>query len=231
MKAVVLGGSRGIGAGIVKRLASDGWDVAFTYLGSADAAKDMASAIGADARKVDSSDRKAVANLLSDIGPIDALIVNAGIAVGGDPLNSDPDEIDRMIDVNLRGAWHAAVEGARAMNDDGRIVFIGSVNGDRMPAAGGAAYAMTKAGLQGAARGLARDFGKRGITVNVVQPGPVDTDMNPADGEHVKAMYGAMAIRRHARADEVAAMVAYLLTPEAAMVTGGTLNIDGGFAA
>lgn len=231
MKAVVLGGSRGIGAGIVRRLAADAHEVVFTWFGSADAANALTKEAGAAAFRVDSADRKAVAALLSEIGPIDALIVNAGIAVGGDPLATDPAEIDRMIDINLRGAWHAAVEGARVMNDDGRIVFIGSVNGDRMPAPGGAAYAMTKAGLQGAARGLARDFGRRGITVNLVQPGPVDTDMNPADGDHVKAMYGAMAIRRHARADEVAAMVAYLLLPEAAMVTGGTLNIDGGFAA
>ena len=117
------------------------------------------------------------------------------------------------------------------MNDGGRIVIIGSVNADRMPFAGAAAYALSKSALQGMARGLARDFGDRGITVNVVQPGPVDTDMNPADGPMKDQMHGFMAIKRHAHPDEVAAMVAYLASPDAAMVTGAMHTIDGGFGA
>lgn len=231
MKTVVLGGSRGIGAAIVETLSAGAHEVHFTYRGSKDAAEDVARACGASARQIDSADRAAVGRFLSDIGPLDALVVNAGIAAIGDPLDMDPAEVDRMIDVNLRGAYFAAVEGGRNMNENGRIVFIGSVNGDRMPGPGGAAYAMTKAGLQGAAQGLARDFGPRGITVNTVQPGPVDTDMNPADGPRADMMHQMMAIRRHARADEIAAMVAYLLSPEAAMVTGTALTIDGGLAA
>ncbi|MEM8825299.1 MAG: SDR family oxidoreductase [Pseudomonadota bacterium] len=231
MKVALLGGSRGIGAAIVRHLTKDDHEVAFTYFGSAEAAARVANDSSATAAKVDSADRQGVRAWLDDLAPIDALIVNAGIGVTGDPLATDPDEIDRMIDVNLRGPWHAAVDAARVMNEGGRIVFIGSVNGERMPGPGGAAYAMTKAGLIGATKGLARDFGPRGITVNTVQPGPVDTDMNPADGAHVKLMYQAMAIRRHAEPAEVASLVAYLLSPAAAMITGGTLNIDGGFAA
>ena len=230
-KAVVLGGSRGIGAAIVQRLAKDGRDVVFTYHGSEEAAKRVAAETGAETQRVDSADHAAVGKFLEAQGEIGALIVNSGIAAVGDPLEQDPADIDRMIDINLRGPYHAAVEGARRMQDGGRIVFIGSVNGDRMPAPGGAAYAMTKAGLKGAAAGLARDFGARGITVNVVQPGPVDTDMNPADGPRAGMMHGAMAIGRHARPEEIAAMVAYLLSEEAAMVTGTSLNIDGGMAA
>lgn len=230
-RAAVVGGSRGIGAAIVRRLSADGWQVHFTYSGSAAAATALANELPADAAQVDSADRRALAAYFARLGAVDALVVNAGIGVAGDPLALDPDEVDRMIDVNLRGAYHAAVEAARTMNDDGRIVFIGSLNADRMPAAGAAAYAMTKAGLQGAARGLARDFGPRGITVNVLQPGPVDTDMNPADGENAGVMHRLMAIGRHAAPQEIAAGVAYLLSPGAAMVTGGTLDIDGGFGA
>ena len=227
--AVVLGGSRGIGAATVERLVRDGWTVHFTYHGSEEAARSLAHATGATASQIDSGDREAVVRYFEELGAIDAAIINAGIGMMGDPLKMQATDVDRMIDVNLRGAFHAAVDSARQMNRNGRIVFIGSINGSRMPAPGGAAYAMTKAGLQGAAKGLARDFGARGITVNVLQPGPVDTDMNPADGPQASKMHGIMAIGRHAEAAEIAAGVAYLLSPEAAMVTGGTLDIDGGF--
>jgi cyclic-di-GMP-binding biofilm dispersal mediator protein len=114
------------------------------------------------------------------------------------------------------------------MHDNGRIIIIGSINGDRVPWPGQTAYALSKSAVQGIARGLARDFGKRGITVNVVQPGPVDTDMNPADGPFAKMMHAAMAIQRHATADEVASLVMFLASPAAAMITGTTQTIDGG---
>lgn len=230
-KALVLGGSRGIGAAIVRRLASDGADTRFTYGGSADAAAILADRTGTAAIQADSADREAVAQVIADQGPLDVLVVNAGIGMFGDPLDQDPDAIDRMIDINVRGPYHAAVDAAREMPDGGRIVIIGSVNGDRMPVPGGAAYALTKSAVQGMVRGLARDFGARGITVNSVQPGPVDTDLNPADGPMKEVMHSFMAIKRHATPDEIAAMVAYLVGPEAGIVTGAQHSIDGGYGA
>lgn len=230
-KALVLGGSRGIGAAIVERLAEDGAETVFTYGGSTEAAETLSQKTGARAVQADSADREAVAKVIQDHGPLDILVVNAGVAVLGDPLEQDPDDVDRMIDINVRGPYHAAVDAARAMPDGGRIVIIGSVNGDRMPFPGGAAYALTKSAVQGMVRGLARDFGERGITVNNVQPGPVDTDLNPADGPMKDLMHSFLAIKRHARPDEIAGMVAYLVGPEAAIVTGAQHTIDGGFGA
>lgn len=225
---LVLGGSRGIGAAIVRRFASAGASVTFTYAGSKDAAEQLAAATGSTAVRADSALREDTVRAVRDTGALDILVVNAGVAVFGDPLATDPDAIDRMIDINVRSPYHAIVEAARTMNDNGRIVVIGSVNGDRMPIAGGAGYGLTKAAVQGMARGFARDFGRRGITVNVVQPGPVDTDMNPADGPMAELLKSGMAIQRYAKADEIAAMVAYLASDEATMVTGAMHTIDGG---
>ncbi|WP_299624276.1 SDR family oxidoreductase [Pelagibius sp.] len=230
-KALILGGSRGIGAAIVERLTAEGADTRFTYAGSAEAAAALADKTGATAIQTDSADRAAVAGTIAGQGALDILVINAGVVVMGDPLESDPDAVDRMIDINVRSPYHAAVEAARSMNDGGRIVVIGSVNGDRMPFPGGAAYALTKSAVQGMVRGLARDFGERGITVNSVQPGPVDTDMNPADGPMKDTMHSFMAIKRHARPAEIAGMVAYLVGPEAGIVTGAQHTIDGGFGA
>ncbi|HDR9760824.1 TPA: SDR family oxidoreductase [Burkholderia cepacia] len=182
--------------------------------------------------RVDSEDSEAIAASIQVHGPIDLLVVNSGVLGAGDPLTVDPDTIDRPFRINIHAPYHAAVEAARTMRDGGRIIFIGSVNADRMPMTGLAAYAASKAALQRMAKGLARDFGARGITVNVVQPGPTDTDMNPADGPLHTTMHSFMAIKRHAHADEVAAMVAWLgQRPEAAKVTGTALSIDGGFSA
>jgi cyclic-di-GMP-binding biofilm dispersal mediator protein len=230
-KTLVIGGSRGIGAAIVRRFAGDGADIAFTYAGSHDAAQALAAETGASAIQSDAADRAATIGVVAAQGPIDILIVNAGVGVLGDALTNDPDAIDRMIDINVRAPYHAAVEAARQMPDGGRIIIIGSVNGDRMPFAGGAAYALTKSALQGLARGLARDFGARGITVNIVQPGPVDTDMNPADGPMSGMMHDFMAIKRHARSEEIAGLTAYLAGPEAGIITGAMHTIDGGFGA
>lgn len=230
-KALVLGGSRGIGAAIVRRLTRDGAEVVFTYQSSAEAAQELAREVGARAVQADSADRKAVGSVIAAQGALDILVINAGVGVFKDALEADPAEVDRLIDINVRGPYHAAVDAARKMNNGGRIIVIGSVNGDRMPFPGGAAYALSKSALQGMVRGLARDFGARGITVNNVQPGPVDTDMNPADGPLKDMMHSIMAIKRHARPDEIAGMVAYLAGPEAAMVTGAQHTIDGGFGA
>jgi cyclic-di-GMP-binding biofilm dispersal mediator protein len=229
--ALVIGGSRGIGAAIVKRLATDGAAVTFSYAGSADAAAAIAAETGATATRSDAADRAEVIALVAGAGPLDILVVNAGALVMGDPLEQDADAVDRMFDINIRAPYHAAVEAARLMPDSGRIIFIGSTNGDRIPFEGAAAYALTKSAIQGLTRGLARDLGARGITVNTVQPGPTDTDMNPGDGPMSDFMRSFMAIKRHVRPEEVAGMVAYLAGPEAGAVSGAMHTIDGGFAA
>ena len=230
-QVMVYGGSRGIGAAIVSAFANAGSTVSFTYAGSQAAAESLATQSGAKTAHSDASDRDAVIATVREAGPLDVLVFNAGVLVAGDPLEIDPDEVDRLIDVNVRAPYHASVEAARTMPDGGRIIIIGSVNGDRMPFPGLAAYALSKSALQGMARGLARDFGPRGITVNVVQPGPTDTDMNPADGELAEQMHSVMAIKKHGTAEDVANLALYLAGPHARGITGAMYTIDGGFGA
>lgn len=230
-KTLVLGGSRGIGAAIVNRLSAEGADLTFTYAGSAQAAKALADSTASQAVQVDSSERDQLTAFIDSQGPLDILVINAGTLLMGDPLTLAADDVDRMIDINVRAPYHAAVAAARQMKDGGRIIVIGSVNGDRMPMAGASAYALTKSALQGMVRGLARDLGERGITVNNVQPGPVDTDMNPAEGPFSELMHSFMAIKRHGKPEEIAALVAFLAGPEAGYITGSQHTIDGGFGA
>ncbi|GBR01701.1 SDR family oxidoreductase [Acetobacter oeni] len=228
---LVLGGSRGIGAAIVRRFASDGAKVAFTYFSSPDDAQALATETGSEALRADSGDRDFLIALIDSLGPLDVLVVNSGILGAGDPLEIPPDDIDRLFRINIHAPYHSAVAAARHMPDGGRIVFIGSANADRMPMSGLAAYSASKSALKGMVKGLARDFGARGITVNVVQPGPTDTDMNPADGPLKDVMHSFMAIKRHTTSAEVAGLVAYLAGPEAGIITGAAYNIDGGFTA
>jgi cyclic-di-GMP-binding biofilm dispersal mediator protein len=228
---LVMGGSRGIGAAIVRRFAADGATVTFTYAGSRDAAEKLAADTGAKAVVTDSGDRDAVIARVRDSGPLDVLVVNAGVGAFGDPFDQDPDAVDRLIRINVNAPYHASVQAARSMPEGGRIIVIGSVNGDRIPFPGLSAYAMSKAALQGMARGLARDFGPRGITVNVVQPGPIDTDLNPANGPMKDIQHSVMALKRHGKPEDVAGMVAWLAGPEASFVTGAMHTIDGGFGA
>lgn len=230
-KAFVVGGSRGIGASIVRHFTSAGATVMFTYAASVDAANQLAAATGAKAIQVDAGTRDDLIATIRDAGPIDIFVYNAGLLVVGDPLTLDAGEIDRMFDVNVRGAYFGSIEASRLMPDGGRILVIGSDTADNMPFPGLAAYVLTKAALQGMVRGLSRDLGPRDITINVLQPGPTDTDMNPADGPRATGMLGQMAIKRYGTADEVASLALYLAGPMARGITGAARTIDGGFAA
>ena len=238
--ALITGGSRGIGAAIAKRLAADGAAVAITFTSTPQKADEVVRAIEATggralAIRADSADanavKGAVAETVRTLGRLDVLVNNAGIAKIA-PLDQFPlTDFDQSVAVNVRAVFVATQEASRHMTEGGRIITIGSVNADRMPFAGGSVYAMTKAAVAGLTRGLARDLGPRGITVNVVQPGPVDTDMNSATGPFAESLKALMALPRYGHADEIAGMVAYLASPEAAFVTGTCLTIDGGFAA
>ncbi|EIK95550.1 3-ketoacyl-(acyl-carrier-protein) reductase [Pseudomonas sp. M47T1] len=238
--ALVQGGSRGIGAAIVKRLAAEGAAVAFTYASSAGAAKALVDGITAEGGKVlaikaDSADahaiRNAVDSTVETFGRLDILVNNAGVLALGALEDFSLEDFDRTYAVNVRSVFIASQAAAKHMGDGGRIINIGSTNADRMPFAGGSAYAMSKSALVGLVKGLARDLGPRGITVNNVQPGPVDTDMNPANGEMAESMLGFMALKRYGHADEIAGFVSYLAGPQAGYVTGASLTIDGGFGA
>jgi 3-oxoacyl-[acyl-carrier protein] reductase len=240
-RALVTGGSRGIGAAIVRRLARDGAHVALTYLSSPDLAQATAAAASASgvqalAIQADSADADAVAGAVEQtcaaFGGIDILINNAGVGLMAPLDDFTLADFDRTMAVNLRAAFVASQAAARRMAAGGRIVMIGSCNAERMPFLGGAVYAMSKAGLVGLTKGLARDLGRRGITVNNVQPGPIDTDMNPGDSDFADQIREqVLALPRYGSGDEVAAMVAYLCGSEAGFVTGASLTIDGGFTA
>ncbi|BAU39931.1 oxidoreductase (plasmid) [Acetobacter pasteurianus NBRC 101655] len=230
-KVLVIGGSRGIGAAIVKRLTHDGASVSFTWAGSRTKAEELARQTGAEAIQADATSRSEMLSVVRNAGPIDIFVFNAGICIAGDPLTLNPDDVDCMIDINIRAAYHCAVEAARSMPDGGRIILIGSTNANRVPFKGLAAYSMTKSALQSMVRGLARDFGDRHITVNVIQPGPTDTDMNPANGPQADLMHSVMAIKEHGSADDVAAYVSFLASNAARGITGAMQTIDGGFSA
>ncbi|MDG9883201.1 3-oxoacyl-ACP reductase FabG [Pseudomonas sp. GD04058] len=238
--ALVQGGSRGIGAAIVKRLAEQGAAVAFTYVSSQNVAEQLQNEIRqgggkALALKADSADAAAVQQAVDlaagHFGRLDILVNNAGVLALGDVAEFSLEDFDRTLAVNVRSVFVATQAALRHMGQGGRIINIGSTNAERMPFSGGAPYAMSKSALVGLTRGLARDLGPRGITINNVQPGPVDTDMNPADSEFADTLIGLMAIGRYGHVEEIAGFVAYLAGPEAAYITGASLTIDGGFAA
>jgi 3-oxoacyl-[acyl-carrier protein] reductase len=240
-RALVTGGSRGIGAAIVKRLASEGADVAFTYASSPDRADETAKAaqsfgVRAIAIQSDSADADAVVaaveRTVSELGGIDILINNAGVLALGPIDDFKLADFDRTIAINVRAVFVATQAAVRHMKTGGRVINIGSCNAERMPFQGGGVYAMSKSALQGLVQGLARDLGARGITINNVQPGPINTEMNPDEGEFAEMLKKQfMALPRYGTAEEVAAMVAYLAGPEAGYVTGASLTIDGGFNA
>jgi 3-oxoacyl-[acyl-carrier protein] reductase len=239
-RALVTGGSRGIGAAIVRRLAGEGADVAFTYLGNtsqAEETRNAARALGVQsfAIRADNADAgqvvAAVENTVKELGGIDILVNNAGIAVIGAIDEYRLEDFDRTMAVNVRAVFIATQAAAKHMKTGGRIITIGSCNADRMPFAGGSVYAMSKSALVGLVKGLARDLGPRGITINNIQPGPVDTEMNPAGTDFANMLTQLMALPRYGTGDEIASLVAYLVSPEAGYITGASLTIDGGFTA
>jgi 3-oxoacyl-[acyl-carrier protein] reductase len=238
--ALVTGGSRGIGAAIVKRLAAEGVNVALTYSSSPDKANEAvkaAEALGvkAIAIQADSADAAAVAaaveRTVAELGGIDILVNNAGVALMAPLAEFKLEDFDRTFAINVRAVFVASQAAANHMKEGGRIINIGSCNADRMPFAGGGVYAMSKSALQGLVQGLSRDLGPRGITINNIQPGPVDTDMNPADGPFAETLKGLMAIPHYGKSEDIAAMVAFLASAEAGYITGAHLTIDGGFSA
>ena len=237
-RALVTGGSRGIGAEIVRRLAADGAAVAFTYGSSAAEAEKLAAEIAADggtsvAIQADSGDPEQVAKSIDEtvaqLGGLDILVNNAGVAYIGDVETLTMEQFDRLVAINVKGVFAAIQRALPHLGNTGRIINIGSINADRVPGPGLSIYAMSKAAVAGLTRGLARELGPRGITVNNIQPGPVATDMNPEVGEFADSLREVMALGRYGQPRDIASVVSYLAGPEAAYVTGANWNVDGGF--
>jgi len=235
--ALVTGGSRGIGAAIAKRLAADGASVAVTYSKGADAAASVvkeierggakAIAIQADAADADAV-RNAVDRTVSFFGQLDVLVNNAGTVIPAKVEETTLADFDRVFAVNVRGTFVATQAALRHLKPGGRIIMIGSSLGDRVFMPGVAPYSATKGAVKILTQGLARELGARGITVNNVQPGPIDTDLNPSSGEWAAGQKAAVPLGRYGRAEEVAALVAFVAGPESSYINGANLTVDGG---
>jgi 3-oxoacyl-[acyl-carrier protein] reductase len=238
--ALVTGGSRGIGAAIAKRLAADGAIVAITYARDAGAASDVVKAIERDGGKAiailaDAADAKAVTaaveKTVATFGRLDVLVNNAGTAIPKPFEDATLEEMNRVIDINIRGVYVATQAALKHMQSGGRIISIGSAVGERVAAPGLVPYAGTKGAVKMFTQALAREIGSRGITVNNVQPGPIDTELNPASGDWAVPQKAATALDRYGRVDEIAAMVAFVAGPESSYITGANLTVDGGMNA
>jgi len=238
--ALVTGASRGIGAGIARELARQGAKVAITYLSSAEAADALvndirtaggdAIAIQSDSANADAA-RQGVRDAVEALGSLDILVNNAG---GGwfEPFTETPDEhIEATINLNIRGTIYTTQEALKHLPDGGRIITIGSINAVSVPFPGGSIYGMSKAALVAFTQGLARDLGPRGITVNNVQPGPIDTTGNPASGPAGDFLAGLTALKRFGTSADVGNLVAWIASDQANYMTGSTVNIDGGWTA
>jgi 3-oxoacyl-[acyl-carrier protein] reductase len=235
--ALVTGGSRGIGAAIAKRLAADGANVAITYTKGADAAASVVKEIERAGRKAiaiqaDAADaeavKAAVEKTVATFGRLDVLVNNAGTAIPKKFEETTLEEMDRMIDINIRGTFVATQAALKHMKDGGRIIMIGSSVGERMMTPGLVPYAATKGAVKMFTQGLSREVGNRGITVNNIQPGPIDTELNPAAGEWAAPQKANTALNRYGSVDDVAALVAFVAGPEASYITGANLTVDGG---
>jgi 3-oxoacyl-[acyl-carrier protein] reductase len=235
--ALVTGGSRGIGAAIARRLAADGASVAVTYSKGADAASSLvkeiergggkAIAIQADAADADAV-RNAVEKTVATLGRLDVLVNNAGTIVPVPVEETTLADFDRVFAINVRGTFVATQAALKHLKAGGRIIMIGSCLGERVLLPGMAPYAATKGAVKMFAQGLARELGARGITVNNVQPGPIDTDLNPASSEWASSQKAAVPLDRYGKADEVAALVAFVAGPESSYINGANLTVDGG---
>ena len=238
--ALVTGGSRGIGAGIAKRLAKHGASVALTYTKGADAAKAVVKEIEAAGGKAlaiqaDSLDpaavKASVAKTVEKFGRLDILVNNAGTAIPKPFEEATLEEIDLMFNLNVRAAIVATQAALKHMKEGGRIIMIGSCVGEKNMTPGLAAYGATKGAVKMFTQGLSREMGPRGITVNNVQPGPIDTDLNPAAGDWAVPQKAATALDRYGHVDEIAAMVSFVAGPESSYITGANLTVDGGMNA
>src|SRR6266568_2978357 len=235
--ALITGGSRGIGAAIAKRLAADGAKVAITYTKGADTAASVVKEIErsggkAIAIQADAADagavKAAVEKTVATFGRLDVLVNNAGTAIPKKFEEATLEEMDRVIDINVRGVFIATQAALKYMRDGGRIIMIGSSVGERNMMPGLVPYAATKGAVKMFTQGLAREVGSRGITVNNVQPGPIDTDLNPAAGDWAVPQKANTALNRYGHVDDIAAMVAFVAGPEASYITGTNLTVDGG---
>ncbi|RSM37041.1 KR domain-containing protein [Amycolatopsis balhimycina DSM 5908] len=238
--ALVTGGSRGIGAATALRLAEDGADIALTYQHNAARAAEVVDQIKALGRRAlaiqaDSADAAAVSAAVeatvAEFGRLDVLVNNAGVGFVGAFAETALEDVDRVLAVNVRGVFAATQAAAGVLADGGRVITIGSCVTDRVPGPGMALYATSKAAMVGLTKALARELGPRGITVNLVHPGPTDTEMNPADGAYAADQAAMTAFDRYGSPAEVAAAVAYLASPASGYVTAATLSVDGGHAA
>jgi 3-oxoacyl-[acyl-carrier protein] reductase len=237
-RVLISGGSRGIGAEIVRRLAADGARVAFTYKSSSPEAEKLCAAIAevggeATAIQADSSNRpevlRAVESAVDALGGLDVLVNNVGIAHVAPIDDYSPEQFDEMLAINLGGTFSFIHGALPHLGQGARIINIGSINSERVQSPGLAVYAMTKGAIASLTKGMARDLGPRGITVNNVQPGPVATSANPDVGEHADWSRTIMALGRYGRTEEVASVVSFLAGPESTFVTGANWNVDGGF--